>query len=108
SGSSRMRWIRHYWKLLLDDVRHQKLRAFLTLFGIIWGSAAVTLLLAFGEGFHRQIEVNMKGLGENIVIAWPSRTSLAWHGLPKGRRIRATEEDVELIRGQVPTPPPPT
>jgi putative ABC transport system permease protein len=97
-----MRWLRHYWKLLLDDVRHQKLRAFLTLFGIIWGSAAVTLLLAFGEGFHRQIEINMKGLGENIVIAWPSRTSLPWSGLPKGRRIRATEEDVEYIRAQVP------
>jgi putative ABC transport system permease protein len=97
-----MRWIRHYWKLFLDDVRHQKLRAFLTLFGIIWGSAAVTLLLAFGEGFHRQVEVNMKGLGENIVIAWPSSTSMPWQGLPKGRRVRATEEDVELIRAQVP------
>ncbi len=97
-----MRWIGHYCKLFLEDVRHQKLRAFLTLFGIVWGSAAVTLLLAFGTGFRRQMLITTKGLGENIVIAWPSQTSKVWNGLPKGRRVHATEEDVELIRQQVP------
>jgi putative ABC transport system permease protein len=97
-----MRWLGHYWKLFLDDVRHQKLRAFLTLFGIVWGSAAVTLLLAFGQGFHRQIEINFKGLGENIVIAWPARTSKPWNGLPKGRPIRMNEADIELMRQRVP------
>jgi hypothetical protein len=41
-------------------------------------------------------------LGENIVIAWPSRTSLPWQGLGKGRRIRLTEEDLETLRREVP------
>jgi putative ABC transport system permease protein len=97
-----MTLLRHYLKLFADDVRHQKLRALLTLFGVVWGSAAVTLLLAFGFGFRERIEINMKGLGENIVIAWPQRTSKPWQGLPEGRPIRITERDVELMRARVP------
>lgn len=97
-----MTWLRHYLKLFADDVRHQKLRAFLTLFGIVWGSAAVTLLLAFGFGFRERIEINMKGLGENIVIAWPQRTSKAWQGLPDGRPIRMTQDDIDVLRARVP------
>ena len=80
--------LRSYLLQLLRDVRSQKLRTFLTLFGIVWGTVAVTLLLAFGEGLHGQLIKSMKGLGENIIIAWPSRTSKPWEGLPRGRRVR--------------------
>lgn len=95
-------YLRNYCKQFVRDLLSQKLRTFLTVFGIVWGTASVTLLLAFGEGFHKQVGINMKGLGENIVIAWPTHTSLDWQGLPHGRRIRVTDEDMELIRRQVP------
>ena len=95
-------YLRNYLKQFASDLMSQKLRTFLTVFGIIWGTASVTLLLAFGEGFHKQVGINMKGLGENIVICWPARTSLDWQGLPHGRSIRVTDEDMELIRQQVP------
>ena len=97
-----MIYLRNYLKQFLSDLLSQKLRTFLTVFGIVWGTASVTLLLAFGEGFHRQVGINFKGLGENIVICWPVRTSKDWQGLPHGRRIRVTDDDMELIRGQVP------
>jgi putative ABC transport system permease protein len=35
------------------DLRAQKLRTFLTIFGITWGTVAVIVLLAFGTGFMR-------------------------------------------------------
>lgn len=95
-------YLRNYLRQFFSDLLSQKLRTFLTVFGIIWGTASVTLLLAFGEGFHRQIGINFKGLGENIVICWPVRTSKDWQGLPHGRRVRVTDEDMELIREQVP------
>jgi putative ABC transport system permease protein len=94
-------YLRNYLKQFFSDLLTQKLRTFLTVFGIIWGTASVTLLLAFGEGFHKQVGVNMKGLGENIVICWPARTSVDWQGLPHGRPVRVTDEDMELIRSQV-------
>ena len=94
--------LRNHLRQFLRDVRAQKLRLFLTVFGIVWGTAAVTLLLAFGQGLHKQVAVSMKGLGDAIVIAWPSRTSKAWEGLPRGRRISLTDEDIVRLRAEVP------
>jgi putative ABC transport system permease protein len=79
------------------DLRTQKLRTFLTAFGIVWGTVSVSLLLAFGQGFHQHLRTSQAGLGENILIAWPSRTSLSFEGLGKGRRIRLAEEDMQLV-----------
>jgi putative ABC transport system permease protein len=95
-------YLRNYLEQFFHDLLTQKLRTFLTVFGVVWGTASVTLLLAFGEGFHKQVGINMKGLGENIVICWPTRTSLDWQGLPHGRAVRVTDEDMDLIRSQVP------
>jgi len=88
---------------ILRDLRGQKLRTFLTVCGIIWGTVAVSLLLAFGQGFHRQLIKDARGLGTDIVIAWPSRTSISYEGLGKGRVILLTERDVELLRKRATT-----
>ncbi len=82
---------------LFRDLRSQKLRTFLTVFGIVWGTVAVSLLLAFGRGFHERVRRNSAGLGENICIAWPSLTSIPFEGLGKGRRIRLDDEDIALV-----------
>ena len=87
---------------MLQDVRHQKMRTLLTLFGITWGTVSVALLVAFGEGLQRRIEKNQKGLGESIVIAWPSRTSIPYEGLGKGRAVRVSEDDLEALRREIP------
>jgi len=95
-------FLRNYLRQFARDVRAQKLRLFLTVFGIVWGTAAVTLMLAFGQGLHKQILVNQKGLGDAIVIAWPGRTAKPWQGLPRGRTIHLTDEDVAYMRREVP------
>ena len=91
-----------FLRQMLQDVRHQKVRTLLTLFGITWGTVSVALLVAFGEGLQRRILKNQRGLGESIVIAWPSRTSLPFEGLGKGRRIRVSEDDLEALRREIP------
>ncbi len=83
---------------LMRDVRSQKLRTFLTVFGIVWGTVAVTLLLAFGTGLKKQMIKSTAGLGDRICIAWPGLTSMPYEGLGKGRKIRLIEEDIEAIR----------
>src|SRR5512144_1018136 len=87
---------------LLRDLRGQKLRTFLTVFGIVWGTVAVCLLLAFGTGLRTQLIKNTAGLGDRIVIAWPGLTSIPFEGLGKGRRIRISEDDIQSVRPQVP------
>jgi putative ABC transport system permease protein len=85
----------------LRDLRAQKLRTFLTIFGIVWGTVAIIVLLAFGMGFKRQLAINMHGIGESISIMFPGRTTKAFEGFGTGRPISFVEEDSELLATQV-------
>jgi len=90
-----------FLRQLTRDIRSQKLRTFLTTFGIIWGTVAVALLLAFGEGLHRQQMKSFAGLGDHIVIAWPARTSMPYQGLGRGRPIQLDEADIDFLKATV-------
>lgn len=85
----------------IQDLRAQKLRTFLTIFGIIWGTVAIVVLLAFGMGFKRQLSINMHGIGEQIVIMFPGKTTKAFEGFGKGRNIRLIEDDAALLKREV-------
>jgi putative ABC transport system permease protein len=84
---------------LIRDVRAEKLRTFLTVFGVVWGTVAISLMLAFGTGLHKHLIYTTAALGDRIVIAWPGLTSIPFEGLGKGRRIRIREEDLVAVRG---------
>jgi putative ABC transport system permease protein len=87
--------------ILLRDLWAQKLRTMLTVFGIIWGTMSVILLLSFGAGVQKQNMKNMRGIGEGVVIVWGGTTGLPYKGFNKGRSIRLTEDDVALLRGEI-------
>jgi putative ABC transport system permease protein len=91
-----------FLRQLLHDVQKQKVRTALTILGITWGTVSVALLVAFGQGLEERIYKNQIGMGENIVIVWPSRTSLTFEGLGKGRRIRVSEDDMQALRREIP------
>ncbi|HYC88106.1 MAG TPA: ABC transporter permease [Thermoanaerobaculia bacterium] len=80
----------------------QKKRAFLTIAAIAWGTVAILLLLAFGEGLKRQLDKNRRAMGENISVLWPGETTKGYRGLPPGRPIRPRMDDLEFMRGRLP------
>jgi len=90
-------------KQFLNDMRRQKLRTILTMFGIFWGTCSIVLLFAFGKGIGDAQIKSQKGLGENIAIVWPGITSIPYKGLPRGRRVRYTEDDIKLIKDRAVT-----
>lgn len=85
----------------LQDLRTQKLRLTLTLFGIVWGTFAVLVLLAFGTGLERQAHLEM-GMGSNLLTVRSGITSLPYRGFPARRRIRMVPEDAVVLRAEVP------
>jgi len=91
-----------FFSHLLRDVRSQKMRTVLTVFGIVWGTVSIVLLLGFGVGMGRQMSKDMHGMGEGIMILWPTRTSISYQGLNKGRALRFLEEDAFLLEREVP------
>jgi putative ABC transport system permease protein len=84
------------------DLRAQKLRAFLTMFGIVWGTVTIIVLIAFGVGFKKQMSINMHGIGESIAIMFPGKTTKPWEGFGTGRPMNFVEEDTRLLAGQIP------
>jgi len=85
-------------KQFFNDLRRQKLRSLLTMFGIFWGSCAVVLLFAFSKGISGAQLKSQKGMGDNICIFWPGLTAKEYKGLPKGRRIRPTDDDITFLK----------
>ena len=88
--------------LFTTSSRLQKKRAVLTVASIAWGTVAILLLLAFGEGMKRQMDKNRRSTGENIAVMWMGETSKAWKGMPPGRPIRLRIDDLELVRARMP------
>jgi putative ABC transport system permease protein len=81
----------------LHDLNAHRTRATLTLVAITWGTIAVVLLLSFGKGLGTQMLKGMMNAGNRIMIVYGGETGLVFQGLPKGRRIRPVEADVEIL-----------
>ena len=86
---------------LLEDLRTQKLRLTLTLFGIFWGTFAVVVLLAFGAGLERTANEELAG-GTGPVTLRNGLTRKAYRGMPVGRAIQLRPEDAQLLRRDIP------
>ena len=97
-----MRTIINTTREFIRDLSSQKLRTALTVFGIVWGTVAIVVLLAFGMGFKRQLAISMHGIGERIVIMFPGSTTKAYEGFGIGRGITLTEDDADLLALRVP------
>ena len=81
-----------------DGLRGQKTRALLTMFAVCWGTITVVLLLAFGEGLKRSVMTGLFGAGERMFTIYGGQTTRPFEGLPRGRRVRLTEADLEALR----------
>jgi putative ABC transport system permease protein len=82
---------------VLSNLRANKLRSFLTMFGILWGVISVVVLAATGEGFRRGNEQVLHELGKNIGIVWGGRTTMQAGGERTGRRILLTVDDARAL-----------
>ena len=76
-----------------SNLSRNKLRSFLTMFGILWGMISVVVLSATGEGFRRGNDKVLRELGKNIGIVWGGRTSMQAGGERAGRQIFLTLDD---------------
>ena len=83
-------------------MRHDLRRTVLTMAGMAWGIATVVLLLAYGNGFARAITNIFESFGATAVGVFPGRTSMQAGGNKAGVLVRFTNDDVELMRNNVP------
>ncbi|HSZ62213.1 MAG TPA: ABC transporter permease [Terriglobales bacterium] len=84
------------------SMRHNRRRTTLTMLGMAWGIATVVILLAFGSGFERAINLIFSSWGTDVIGAFPGRTSLQAGGAKAGAEVRLKLADVDYVRNEVP------
>jgi putative ABC transport system permease protein len=83
-------------------MRHDLRKTVLTMAGMAWGIATVVLLLAYGNGFAHAIEAIFESFGATAVGVFPGRTSQQAGGNKAGVMVRFTNDDIELMRNNIP------
>jgi putative ABC transport system permease protein len=82
----------------LRTLRSERLRSFLTLFGIVWGTASVVFLLSWGLGVQAMLEEGFTRVGKNLVQAWPGMIGEQYTPAVDRRQLWFTLDDVEAVR----------
>jgi putative ABC transport system permease protein len=79
-------------------LRAQPLRSLLTLFGLVWGTAAVIFLLSWGLGLRSMLDTAFQRAGKNLVQTWAGRVSEDFSPAVDRRWLWYTQDDVRALR----------
>lgn len=89
---------RDIWQEIFHSIRNNKLRTFLTGFSVGWGIFILVMLLGsvngMQNGFHRQFDDD----ATNSIFVRPGKTSKAYAGFEKDRRIQLKNGDIDYIK----------
>jgi len=78
-------------RVALSSIQANKLRAILTMLGVIIGVAAVITVVALGTGAQRAVEQQIESLGANLLSVFPGQSFFG--GRASEQRVSMTTED---------------
>jgi putative ABC transport system permease protein len=86
--------IREAWIAL----KRNTTRSLLTMLGIVWGIATVTLLIAYGSSFRHILVSSFDAFGKSVVICWPQQTSEQPGGQRAGQKVVFEQADLDMVK----------
>jgi len=90
-------------RLALRSLVANKLRAILTMLGIIIGVAAVITLISVGEGVQQVVVAEFEGLGNNLLFVIPGQPD-ANQFMPGSTQAELTPDDYQTLADPLNTP----
>jgi len=85
-------------KRILENLVAYRKRSMMTVLGVMWGIASFILLMAYGDGFQKAMNLGLSYFGDNVVVIWNGQTSMQAGGARAGRVVRTEPQDVETIK----------
>lgn len=89
------------WQEIFNTIKQNKLRTFLTAFGVFWGILMLLILMGAGTGLQNGVFALFGSHAKNSLYVWPRQTTMPYMGLPSGRRSRFTNDDIQAIRDEL-------
>jgi len=87
--------------IALDGLRANKLRAMLTMLGIIIGVGAVIAMVSIGMGVQDKVQTSIAGLGSNLLVVTPGAAKTGGSRQAAGSSITLNEKDAVAIAQEV-------
>ncbi len=88
--------------IALAGLKANKLRAMLTMLGIIIGVGAVIAMVSIGMGVKDKVETSIAGLGSNLLVVTPGASNAGGSRQAAGSSITLNEKDALAIAQDVP------
>ncbi|HUB59377.1 MAG TPA: ABC transporter permease [Puia sp.] len=85
-------------RIAFKALERNKLRAFLTMLGIIIGVASVIAMVAIGQGSKQSIQKQLSGMGSNMIIIRPNSNISAGARLDATTVQTLTMDDVKALQ----------
>jgi putative ABC transport system permease protein len=85
-------------------LRAHRMRAFLTLFGVMWGTAGLIFLMSWGAGVRVMLDRGMTKTGKNMVQVWAGKIGEEFTPAADRRWLWFTLEDVDAVRSRARIP----
>lgn len=86
------------WNEIISALKKNKLRSFLTAFGVFWGIFMLIIMSGAGKGLENGITQGVGQIATNSFFMWTQRTSEPYKGFVRGRYWDFKNDDVEFIR----------
>jgi len=83
-----------------SSIRKNKLRTFLTGFSVAWGILMLIILLSAGNGLQNGALSFFDYMASNTIRLNSGRTSMPYAGYDKGRRVRLSNSDIEMLKNE--------
>jgi putative ABC transport system permease protein len=93
------------WVTVLTALRvlgRNRLRAGLTMLGIVIGVAAVIAMVSIGEGAKLAVQRQIATMGTNVIIMWPGSTTVSGVRGGQGGAVTLTVSDALDLKKKVP------
>jgi putative ABC transport system permease protein len=93
------------WLTVVTAIRilgRNRLRAGLTMLGIIIGVAAVIAMVSIGEGAKRAVQAQIATMGTNVIILWPGSTTVSGVRGALGGAVTLTVSDAVELKKRIP------
>jgi len=89
-------------RISLRALGRNKLRAFLTMLGIIIGVGAVIAMVAIGEGAKRRVQEQIASLGTNLLVVLPGTLTMGGARTGSGGVQSLVDSDAKAIMDEIP------